>query len=539
MSVRGYIGRMSAQYPVDTRRKAALLFLVAIFVGTAVTLVAAADLILGDVVSTAVELVMVALLAVAAVAVARGRFYAASNLTIGLVFLALAALFFLNPYAGPNELYKAALFVAGTLLLSAAIGYTHWQPAAVAGVGSVFMLLVLFARIIPREGGVAPELVNAIVNSFVLFGLCSIFAYHIIRIGTLALSQLAAHASDERRRVEKLSGLIETSQEGLSVGEKLSESANESAARIERITGLLRSMQNEIATLRTHVQAGDDALSNVATANGRVKQDLADQNAAVTQSSAAIEEIAASIGAISQSAEQKRELLAELVRSAQDGRDQLEDSVSAIRDISRASTEILEIITVIESIASRTNLLAMNAAIEAAHAGEYGKGFAVVAGEIRKLAEETNENSRMIKESLSGNTDQMQKAVATNETTAQTFGQVIDRIGEVNTAIHEIIQGMLELGNGAGEITQAVANLQELNRRVNASTDEMQSLMTAGRNSYVSIRDAAQSIEGGMGSIEDDADELLAQARGLGEVGRDNEKHIQSLRNGINEALTS
>jgi methyl-accepting chemotaxis protein len=339
--------------------------------------------------------------------------------------------------------------------------------------------------------------------------------------------------------VEKLSGLIETSQEGLSVGEQLSESANESAGRIERITALLRRMQDEIGVLLDQVQAGDDALSNVATANAQVKQDLADQNAAVTQSGAAIEEIAASIAAISQSAEQKRGLLAELVRSAQEGRDQLGDSVTAIRAISRASSEILEVIAVIESIASRTNLLAMNAAIEAAHAGDYGKGFAVVADEIRKLAEETNENSLMIKESLSGNTEQMQRAVATNETTAESFGQVIDRIGEVNTAIHEIIQGMSELGTGAGEITQAVANLQDLNRRVNASTDEMQSLMSAGKDSYVGIRGSAQSIEDGMTAIGNDADELLVQARGLGEVGRDNEQHIQSLRNGINEALTS
>jgi methyl-accepting chemotaxis protein len=182
-----------------------------------------------------------------------------------------------------------------------------------------------------------------------------------------------------------------------------------------------------------------------------------------------------------------------------------------------------------ENIASQTNLLSMNAAIEAAHAGEAGKGFAVVAGEIRKLAVNSADQSKTISEVLKKIKTAMDAITVSANTVMEKF-QGIDELARVVSEQEENIRiAMEEQGHGSNQILSAISKLNDLTRTVKESTTEMleggKEIIQESKNLTI----LTGEISGGIGDITDGSDLINGAVSHVNDISKSNKEYINSL----------
>jgi Na+-translocating ferredoxin:NAD+ oxidoreductase RNF subunit RnfB len=213
--------------------------------------------------------------------------------------------------------------------------------------------------------------------------------------------------------------------------------------------------------LNTQVQKSLDFMKGINSLIETLNEQIIRQASAIEESSAAIEEMMATINNTAQTAQKKQDAIQELVANVEQGRSSMRETIEAVGIISKGVEGVGSTIKVISNIASNTNLLSINAAIEAAHAGEAGRGFAVVAGEIRRLSETTRENSRNIAHTLTGIVDGIKETTARSSTTDALIGTMAEEINGFAHTMTELINSLGELSIGSREITLALVQLRE------------------------------------------------------------------------------
>ena len=200
-----------------------------------------------------------------------------------------------------------------------------------------------------------------------------------------------------------------------------------------------------------------------------------EQTTAVEESSAAVEEMLANINTVSMNVTRTADIVNDLSASGTEGKEQINRVTKEINTVSELSNSLKSANSLIADIADKTSLLSMNAAIEAAHAGDAGKGFAVVADEIRKLSESTASQSKGITENLNLIISAISTAVASSIETESTFSKITDKIEHVAQNQEQIKNAMLEQNQGSTEILEAVTMLKDNSSSVDETVSNLNS----------------------------------------------------------------
>ena len=253
------------------------------------------------------------------------------------------------------------------------------------------------------------------------------------------------------------------------------------------LTGELENFTESVESIETKVRGFDDQVQDQATM--------------VEESTAAVQQMIASVGNVIKVSESSGEASRRLLESAETGRNRVSESVQAVESINMRVGSVMEMIDIIKRIAGTTNLLAMNAAIEAAHAGDSGRGFAVVADEIRKLAETTSDQSRGIADTLGTIVDDVHKAVEISSASQNGYEQIYSTIEDVSNAFAEIVSNMSELETGSRQVLDAMSSLRSSSSAVRDGSGE--------------IKAETERLTTGIAAIRHDSSETAAAAADL------------------------
>ncbi len=327
---------------------------------------------------------------------------------------------------------------------------------------------------------------------------------------------------------------LKAAQAGLvRIGGELGDSAAETAGAIARINGSLEGVRARTEGQTRSVSEASSAVAQIARNIEALEVLIGEQAASVTEASASIEEMVGNIGAVGGSMERMSESFGGLLDASAEGRARQAAAGERIAEIAELSLSLLEANEVIEGIAGQTNLLAMNAAIEAAHAGSAGKGFSVVADEIRRLAETAADRSRDIGAELARVQAAIREVVEASRASESAFAAVADRIGATHAVVREVGLAMAEQREGSRRILDVLRAMNDISSRVRTGSLEMSAGNLAILDEMGRLAEIAVDIERSVGEIAADSRGIEEGARRVAATTADTRSTIAAMDEAI------
>ena len=256
-------------------------------------------------------------------------------------------------------------------------------------------------------------------------------------------------------------------------GTNLADNMLETASAIRQITATTETVKEKMINQAASVTETAATVEEIIRTIKQLNSSIETQVGSVAQSSSSIEQMVANIASIGQTLGKTDQIIKNFVSATGDGKAALVTSNAVTQKIAEESGSLMEASNVIQHIASQTNLLAMKAAIEAAHAGEAGKGFAVVADEIRKLSEDSAMQGKTITATLKSLTAEIETLSTSSKIVEGKFNLIFELAEQVKSMSNLLTAAMKEQEHGSKEILSAIKNINIVTTEVQAGSEEM------------------------------------------------------------------
>lgn len=289
---------------------------------------------------------------------------------------------------------------------------------------------------------------------------------------------------------------------------ELQTSIQNTSCSITQILANIESISHQVQGQATSVEETAGAVTQIAKNIESLEKMIQNQASGVTEASAAVEQMMANINSVDSSIVKLAEEFIEIETESKSGVTKQNTVNDYVLQISNQSEMLMEANTAIENIASQTNMLAMNAAIEAAHAGDAGRGFSVVADEIRKLSETSTMQSHEIGDELVKIIQSIKEVVQVSKESEATFNSLSTRIQNTNTIVQNVKAAMQEQQEGSKQILESLHVMNDSTQEVRTASQEMSSGNRAILEEIHLLQDSALAIREAMAEMSVGAKEI-------------------------------
>ena len=286
----------------------------------------------------------------------------------------------------------------------------------------------------------------------------------------LLMNDVNSFISSDKDTVVLVTDCVTTSNDSMSLLTQKVQDSNDAVGTVLRAIAQVEDEVENQATGIEHTQASVNKITNLINEQNTDIQSLATN---ITEASAAVEQMVTNIHSVSQILKKNTLTVSQLSNAASEGQKTVETAAASSRQIYEESEGLMEASEIIKHIAEQTNMLAMNAAIEAAHAGDAGKGFAVVADEIRKLAEDSSSQSLAITNRLKGLGHTINIVSENTQQVEQHFATIFDFAKTVQSQEDVIMRAMEEQTSGSTQVLESMRTIHDLTNHINENSESV------------------------------------------------------------------
>ncbi len=316
-----------------------------------------------------------------------------------------------------------------------------------------------------------------------------------------------------------------------SIGDRLEKDVDEIRENVFAIVKDIENMNFAVEEQSSSVTEVSSTITQIAQNIESLSSQIESQSTSVTESAASVQQMVSNINAISTNLTIAATNFEALKNNAASGKTSINNVYELVSKFSSQSDSLLEANAVISAIAGQTNLLAMNAAIEAAHAGDAGKGFAVVAEEIRNLAENAAEQSKSIASVLSETVKAIKNIAEAANVADTSFDAVSSMIDAVSALVSEISLSMSEQNAGNRQVLEGLADIENVTAQIRDGAVEMNSGTASILKEMSRLSGVSENVKQGSDSIAHSADAIGSAVAKIGLSSSSNKEAIKALAN--------
>ena len=324
---------------------------------------------------------------------------------------------------------------------------------------------------------------------------------------------------------------IKTTQQELSVSStNLNGNAHGMHTAVQRISTAIGKVQEGTGAQMLSVNQASAAIHEITQNIESLNNSITVQADSMGQASAAVEEMVENIASIGKTIGKMADHFKTVNDAADEGISIQKNSSQRVEQIVEQSRALQEANRIIATISSQTNLLAMNAAIEAAHAGEAGRGFSVVADEIRKLAETASAESIKIKNELRQISATINGIVKGTESSVIAFGAVSTRVSETENLVSEVSNAIMEQQQGANQVLDALKRMNEISAEVKTGSQEMRNGNNSMLNEVSLLQDQSRDISSAMEKISAEISTINTEAKSVSNLAGSSNSVVEKIK---------